>query len=68
MKTSKERFNLVLDDSFPSKIWGYRMQICMFGNYKLLVDLQDPSQIVKASSVVSAVGLRANNAGVKGFN
>lgn len=44
------------------------MQICMFGNYKLLVDLQDPSQIVKASSVVSAVGLRANNAGVKGFN
>ena len=56
---SKERFNLVgLDDSFPDKPQGHMMQMCSCANYKLLNDLQYLCQIVKASSVKSAVCLR----------
>lgn len=56
--TSKEKFSLVLNDSFPNKTQGHMMQICNFASYKVLYDQWDLCQIITSSNVRSAVGIR----------
>jgi len=57
--TSKERFNLVgLDNSFPNKLQGHMIQICICVIYKLLNGLKDPVKKSK-KHVKSRVGLQS---------
>ena len=57
--TSKERCNLVgLDNSFPNKLQGHVIQICVCAIYKLLNGLKDPVKKSK-KHVKSKVGLQS---------
>ena len=57
--TSKERFNLVgLDNSFPNKLQGHVIQICICAIYKWLNGLKDPVKKSK-KHVKSKVALQS---------